>query len=98
MSPSHVPAPTRGPGRVTRTAGSAADATDRRLHAAAGLRHQLNKVFPTHWSFLLTPRSAAPPRPARGSDVYSAIEPALLTWADERAPARAEESTAAESR
>ncbi|MEV6828235.1 cytochrome bc complex cytochrome b subunit [Amycolatopsis sp. NPDC051102] len=53
MSPSHVPAPTRGPGRATRAAASAAGATDRRLHAAAGLRHQFNKVFPTHWSFLL---------------------------------------------
>jgi ubiquinol-cytochrome c reductase cytochrome b subunit len=53
MSPSHVPAPTRGPGRATRAAGSAARAADQRLRAAAGLRHQFNKVFPTHWSFLL---------------------------------------------
>jgi ubiquinol-cytochrome c reductase cytochrome b subunit len=34
-------------------AGSTADAADRRLHAAGGLRRQFNKVFPTHWSFLL---------------------------------------------
>jgi ubiquinol-cytochrome c reductase cytochrome b subunit len=53
MSPSHVPAPTRGPGRAARAAASAAETADRRLHAATGLRHQFNKVFPTHWSFLL---------------------------------------------
>ncbi|WP_323055897.1 cytochrome bc complex cytochrome b subunit [Lentzea sp. NEAU-D7] len=32
---------------------NAFDWTDRRLPLAAGLRRQLNKVFPTHWSFLL---------------------------------------------
>src|SRR6476660_9197099 len=26
---------------------------DQRFHPAAGLRKQFNKVFPTHWSFLL---------------------------------------------
>ncbi|MEV7043415.1 cytochrome bc complex cytochrome b subunit [Amycolatopsis sp. NPDC051061] len=52
MSPSHF-SPTRGPGRATRAAASTADATDQRLHAAGGLRRQFNKVFPTHWSFLL---------------------------------------------
>ncbi|MGH3955055.1 MAG: hypothetical protein ACRDTI_13545, partial [Mycobacterium sp.] len=30
-----------------------AEAVDSRYHAAAGLRRQMNKVFPTHWSFLL---------------------------------------------
>ncbi|MDT7664655.1 MAG: ubiquinol-cytochrome c reductase cytochrome b subunit [Pseudonocardiales bacterium] len=29
------------------------DAVDQRLHPAAGLRKQFNKVFPTHWSFML---------------------------------------------
>jgi ubiquinol-cytochrome c reductase cytochrome b subunit len=53
MSPSYFPAPTRGPGRAGRAAGSTANAADQRLHAAAGLRRQFNKVFPTHWSFLL---------------------------------------------
>ncbi len=49
MSPSYHPAPTRGSGRAAKAAGSA----DERLHAAGGLRRQFNKVFPTHWSFLL---------------------------------------------
>jgi ubiquinol-cytochrome c reductase cytochrome b subunit len=30
-----------------------ADAADSRYHPSAALRRQLNKVFPTHWSFLL---------------------------------------------
>src|SRR5215472_13212931 len=30
-----------------------ADALDQRYHLASGLRRQINKVFPTHWSFLL---------------------------------------------
>lgn len=30
-----------------------ADAADSRYHPAAALRRQFNKVFPTHWSFLL---------------------------------------------
>jgi ubiquinol-cytochrome c reductase cytochrome b subunit len=30
-----------------------AEEVDARYHAAAGLRRQINKVFPTHWSFLL---------------------------------------------
>ena len=30
-----------------------ADAMDQRDHLASGLRRQINKVFPTHWSFLL---------------------------------------------
>jgi ubiquinol-cytochrome c reductase cytochrome b subunit len=53
MSPSYFPAPTRGPGRAGRAAAGVANAADQRLHAAAGLRRQLTKVFPTHWSFLL---------------------------------------------
>jgi ubiquinol-cytochrome c reductase cytochrome b subunit len=31
----------------------ALDELDQRYHPAAGLRRQFNKVFPTHWSFLL---------------------------------------------
>ncbi|MGZ4542459.1 MAG: cytochrome bc1 complex cytochrome b subunit [Mycobacteriaceae bacterium] len=33
--------------------GSAATWADDRYHMAAGMRRQINKVFPTHWSFLL---------------------------------------------
>ncbi|MFT4201983.1 cytochrome b [Gordonia sp. (in: high G+C Gram-positive bacteria)] len=33
--------------------GSQAEEVDSRYHLAAGLRRQINKVFPTHWSFLL---------------------------------------------
>ena len=31
----------------------ALDELDQRYHPAAGLRKQFNKVFPTHWSFML---------------------------------------------
>ncbi|MFZ2528867.1 MAG: cytochrome bc complex cytochrome b subunit [Rhodococcus sp. (in: high G+C Gram-positive bacteria)] len=34
-------------------AAEAAENIDLRYHPAAGLRRQINKVFPTHWSFLL---------------------------------------------
>src|SRR6201993_2084098 len=30
-----------------------ADAIDQRYYLASGVRRQINKVFPTHWSFLL---------------------------------------------
>ncbi len=33
--------------------GTALDELDQRFHPAAGLRRQFNKVFPTHWSFML---------------------------------------------
>ncbi|WP_033263642.1 cytochrome b N-terminal domain-containing protein, partial [Amycolatopsis vancoresmycina] len=33
--------------------GEAANNADQRYRLAKGLRHQMNKVFPTHWSFLL---------------------------------------------
>jgi ubiquinol-cytochrome c reductase cytochrome b subunit len=36
-----------------RAAGGAAKWADDRYHVSGGLRRQLNKVFPTHWSFLL---------------------------------------------
>lgn len=34
-------------------AAEAADELDQRFHLAAGLRRQINKVFPGHWSFML---------------------------------------------
>ncbi len=34
-------------------AAKAADELDQRFHLAAGMRRQVNKVFPTHWSFML---------------------------------------------
>jgi ubiquinol-cytochrome c reductase cytochrome b subunit len=45
--------PTKPDNVVMRGAGTAAKWFDDRYHAAGGLRRQLNKVFPTHWSFLL---------------------------------------------
>src|ERR1700742_2131328 len=39
--------------RPADTAMRTADAADSRYHPSAALRRQLNKVFPTHWSFLL---------------------------------------------
>ncbi|WP_439380989.1 cytochrome bc1 complex cytochrome b subunit [Amycolatopsis lexingtonensis] len=50
---SSLTTPTKGPSAPARHVGEAADNADRRYHAAKGLRHQMNKVFPTHWSFLL---------------------------------------------
>jgi ubiquinol-cytochrome c reductase cytochrome b subunit len=38
---------------LSRVAGAALRDVDERYHPAGGLRRQLNKVFPTHWSFLL---------------------------------------------
>jgi ubiquinol-cytochrome c reductase cytochrome b subunit len=45
--------PTKPDNVVMRAAGGAAKWADDRYHMAGGLRRQLNKVFPTHWSFLL---------------------------------------------
>ena len=39
--------------RPADTAARAANSVDARYHHSAALRRQLNKVFPTHWSFLL---------------------------------------------
>ena len=50
---SSLTTPTKGASAVERHLGEAADNADQRYHAAKGLRHQMNKVFPTHWSFLL---------------------------------------------
>src|ERR671917_536199 len=44
--------PSKSSGLATR-AGKAADELDQRFHLAAGMRRQINKVFPTHWSFML---------------------------------------------
>jgi ubiquinol-cytochrome c reductase cytochrome b subunit len=41
-----------GAARSARLRG-ALDGLDQRYHPAAGLRRQFNKVFPTHWSFML---------------------------------------------
>src|SRR5947207_12460945 len=45
--------PTKPNNAASRVAGGAAKWADDRYHVAGGLRRQLNKVFPTHWSFLL---------------------------------------------
>ncbi|MEU0470954.1 cytochrome b N-terminal domain-containing protein, partial [Amycolatopsis sp. NPDC006131] len=45
--------PTRGDGLITRQTSAAAENADQRYRLAKGLRHQMNKVFPSHWSFLL---------------------------------------------
>ncbi|ALG07790.1 cytochrome b [Kibdelosporangium phytohabitans] len=45
--------PTKGSNPAARAAAAAGNWADDRLHAAGGLRRQFNKVFPTHWSFLL---------------------------------------------
>ncbi|MFJ5991330.1 cytochrome b, partial [Lentzea sp. NPDC092896] len=50
---SAITTPTKPANAAARVAGAAANAADERYHAASGLRKQLNKVFPTHWSFLL---------------------------------------------
>ncbi|MEO6881575.1 MAG: cytochrome bc complex cytochrome b subunit [Mycobacteriaceae bacterium] len=38
---------------VDQLAAQAATGADERYHLSAGMRRQINKVFPTHWSFLL---------------------------------------------
>ncbi|WP_019811065.1 cytochrome bc1 complex cytochrome b subunit [Saccharomonospora halophila] len=50
---SSLTTPTKGTGFLSKQAGEAATNADQRYHMARGLRHQMNKVFPTHWSFLL---------------------------------------------
>ncbi|MEQ3550154.1 cytochrome bc complex cytochrome b subunit [Pseudonocardia nematodicida] len=49
MSPATNSTPGHRPGRLA----GALDELDQRVHPAAGLRKQFNKVFPTHWSFML---------------------------------------------
>ena len=50
---SSLTTPTKGTSRLEREAARAATDMDQRYRLAKGIRHQLNKVFPTHWSFLL---------------------------------------------
>ncbi|RCW44057.1 menaquinol-cytochrome c reductase cytochrome b subunit precursor [Halopolyspora algeriensis] len=50
---SSITTPTKSAGAVQRMAGHQADELDKRFQMASGLRRQMNKVFPTHWSFLL---------------------------------------------
>ena len=51
---SAITTPTRKGGSLAmKLAGTAADEADSRIHPAGPLRRQINKVFPTHWSFLL---------------------------------------------
>ncbi|RZQ59407.1 cytochrome b [Amycolatopsis suaedae] len=50
---SSLTTPTKGTNPAEKAAGAAAKWADDRYHMAKGLRHQFNKVFPTHWSFLL---------------------------------------------
>jgi len=45
--------PTKPDNIAMRAAGGAAKWADDRYHLAGGMRRQMNKVFPTHWSFLL---------------------------------------------
>jgi ubiquinol-cytochrome c reductase cytochrome b subunit len=50
---SSITTPTKSESAVYRKAATAADELDQRYQMAPGLRRQMNKVFPTHWSFLL---------------------------------------------
>ncbi|WP_031467675.1 cytochrome b [Sciscionella sediminilitoris] len=50
---SSLTTPTKTAGVALKQAGKAADELDSRLTLAKGMRRQLNKVFPTHWSFML---------------------------------------------
>src|SRR5205823_11028799 len=50
---SSITTPTKPTNVALTIASTAADELDQRYRMSAGLRRQLNKVFPTHWSFLL---------------------------------------------
>ena len=50
---SSITSPTKAESAAYRKAATAADELDQRYQFAKGLRRQINKVFPTHWSFLL---------------------------------------------
>jgi ubiquinol-cytochrome c reductase cytochrome b subunit len=43
----------QSPSKMAHMAAAQGDAIDSRYHPSAAVRRQLNKVFPTHWSFLL---------------------------------------------
>jgi ubiquinol-cytochrome c reductase cytochrome b subunit len=47
------PATNSSPAGLQQRVGNALDELDQRYHPASGLRRQFNKVFPTHWSFML---------------------------------------------
>jgi ubiquinol-cytochrome c reductase cytochrome b subunit len=50
---SSITTPTTTSGGLQAKAAEALDELDQRYHPAAGMRRQFNKVFPTHWSFML---------------------------------------------
>jgi ubiquinol-cytochrome c reductase cytochrome b subunit len=50
---SAITTPTSSAGGLQAKGAEALDELDQRFHPAAGLRKQFNKVFPTHWSFML---------------------------------------------
>lgn len=50
---SSITTPTKSDSAAYRKAATAADELDQRYQLAPGMRRQMNKVFPTHWSFLL---------------------------------------------
>ncbi|SDK81476.1 ubiquinol-cytochrome c reductase cytochrome b subunit [Actinopolyspora mzabensis] len=50
---SRLTRPTKQSSRAYRAAAAQANEADQRLQLASGMRRQMNKVFPTHWSFLL---------------------------------------------
>ncbi|GAB3732400.1 cytochrome bc complex cytochrome b subunit [Amycolatopsis oliviviridis] len=50
---SSLTTPTKGTNPAEKAVGAGAKWADDRYHLAKGMRHQINKVFPTHWSFLL---------------------------------------------
>jgi ubiquinol-cytochrome c reductase cytochrome b subunit len=50
---SSITTPTTSGGGLQAKAAGALDELDQRFHPAAGMRKQFNKVFPTHWSFML---------------------------------------------
>jgi quinol---cytochrome-c reductase cytochrome b subunit len=50
---SSITTPTTSSGGLQARAAASLDELDQRYHPAAGMRKQFNKVFPTHWSFML---------------------------------------------
>jgi ubiquinol-cytochrome c reductase cytochrome b subunit len=53
MPMSSITTPTTSSGGFKVKVAGGLDELDQRLHPASGLRKQFNKVFPTHWSFML---------------------------------------------
>jgi ubiquinol-cytochrome c reductase cytochrome b subunit len=50
---SSITTPTTSANPLKAKAAEGLDELDQRFHPAAGMRRQFNKVFPTHWSFML---------------------------------------------